>query len=101
MSEARIKKLIDEGEGVSVEFKECRSALGKPVYRSICAFLNRNGGDILLGVNDRGKITGIVLYKIIHMIDAENPDVLAEEILENLEAGVESFKQIIESINGQ
>jgi len=60
MSEARIKKLIAEGEGISVEFKECRSELGKPVYRSICAFLNRNGGDILLGVNDRGKITGII-----------------------------------------
>jgi hypothetical protein len=26
--------------------------------------------------------------------------VLAEEIIENLEAGVESFKQIMESING-
>jgi type I restriction enzyme M protein len=30
-----------------------------------------------------------------------DPDVLAEEIIENLEAGVESFKQIMESINGQ
>jgi len=27
--------------------------------------------------------------------------VLAEEIIENLEVGVESFKQIMESINGQ
>ena len=30
-----------------------------------------------------------------------DPDVLAKEIIENLEAGVESFKQIMESINGQ
>ena len=30
-----------------------------------------------------------------------DPDVLAEEIIENLEAGVESFKQIMDSINGQ
>lgn len=30
-----------------------------------------------------------------------DPDVLAEEIIENLEAGVESFKQVMESINGQ
>lgn len=28
-------------------------------------------------------------------------DVLAEEIIENLEAGVDSFKQIMESINGR
>ncbi len=30
-----------------------------------------------------------------------DPDVLAEEVIENLEAGVESFKQIMESINAQ
>jgi len=30
-----------------------------------------------------------------------NADVLAEEIIENLEAGIEGFKQILESINGQ
>ena len=30
-----------------------------------------------------------------------DPDVLAEEIIENLEAGVESFKQILESLNGE
>jgi type I restriction enzyme M protein len=30
-----------------------------------------------------------------------DPDVLAEEIIENFEAGVESFKQIMESINAQ
>ena len=30
-----------------------------------------------------------------------DPDVLAEEIIENLEEGVESFKQIMESINAQ
>lgn len=30
-----------------------------------------------------------------------DPDVLAEEIIENLEAGVDSFKQIMESINGR
>lgn len=30
-----------------------------------------------------------------------DPDVLAEEIIENLEVGVESFKQVMESINSQ
>ncbi|HSL62452.1 MAG TPA: hypothetical protein VK885_11735 [Desulfotignum sp.] len=30
-----------------------------------------------------------------------DPDVLAEEIIENLEAGVDSFRQIMASINGQ
>ena len=48
-----------KGEGISMEFKECRNKLNKDVFESICAFLNRNGGDLLLGVNDKGKITGI------------------------------------------
>ena len=59
MNKTRIKKLIHEGEDISIEFKECRNKLNKNVFESICAFLNRNGGDIILGVNDRGKITGI------------------------------------------
>ena len=59
MSHDRIKKLIDAGEGVSVEFKECRHKISKTVYKSVCAFLNRNDGDVLLGVNNRREITGI------------------------------------------
>ena len=59
MNKAGIKKLIRKGEGISIEFKECRNKLNKDVFESICAFLNRNGGDLLLGVNDKGRITGI------------------------------------------
>ena len=59
MNKAGIKNLIRKGEDISIEFKECRNKLGKDVFESICAFLNRNGGDLILGVNDKGKITGI------------------------------------------
>jgi len=59
MNKSGIKKLIRKGEGISIEFKECRNKLNKDVFESICAFLNRNGGDLILGVNDKGKITGI------------------------------------------
>ena len=59
MNKTGIKQLIRRGEGISVEFKECRNKLNKDVFESICAFLNRNGGDLILGVNDKGKITGI------------------------------------------
>jgi len=59
MNKAGIKELIRQGEGILTEFKECRNKLSKDVFESICAFLNRKGGDLLLGVNDRGNITGI------------------------------------------
>ncbi|MFH1471831.1 MAG: RNA-binding domain-containing protein [Nanoarchaeota archaeon] len=42
-----------------IEFKECKTEINKGVYETVCAFLNRSGGELLLGVNDRGKITGI------------------------------------------
>lgn len=59
MNKTRIIQLIQEGEGVSIEFKQCRNKLNKRVFETICAFLNRNGGDLILGVNDKGGITGI------------------------------------------
>jgi ATP-dependent DNA helicase RecG len=59
MNKAGVRKIIRLGEGISIEFKECWNNLSKDVFESICAFLNRKGGDLLLGVNDRGNITGI------------------------------------------
>ena len=52
-----LKALIKQGEGISVEFKECRRAINRDVYETVCAFLNRHGGTILLGVTDSGKFT--------------------------------------------
>ncbi len=67
MNKAGIKKLIRKGEGISIEFKECRNKLNKDVFESICAFLNRNGGDLMLGVNDSGKITGVAPEAVEHV----------------------------------
>jgi type I restriction enzyme M protein len=47
------------------------------------------------------KSTGIRDESQADLDNLPDPDVLAEEIIENLEAGVESFKQIMESLNGQ
>ena len=56
---ADLKALIKQGEGISIEFKECRHTLNRDVYKTVCAFLNRHGGTILLGVTDSGKVQGI------------------------------------------
>lgn len=47
--------VLSEGEGLSVEFKECLSNID----REIVAFANTSGGVIYLGVNDEGKVIGI------------------------------------------
>jgi ATP-dependent DNA helicase RecG len=55
----RINRLLKEKENIHLEFKEAKTALPNNLFETICAMLNRDGGDILLGVNDAGIITGV------------------------------------------
>ena len=55
MLRTKLQEIIDSGEGLTVEFKECRTGLNRDVYESICAFLNRQGGHLVLGVKDEGS----------------------------------------------
>lgn len=59
MTMENILDIISNGEGLTVEFKRCREKVTSDVYQSICAFVNRNGGQVFLGVEDDGTITGI------------------------------------------
>ncbi|MDG6224096.1 MAG: putative DNA binding domain-containing protein [Candidatus Thermoplasmatota archaeon] len=55
----RLKHLLAMGEGIRVEYKEARKSLPTSLFETICAMLNRDGGDILLGVDDQGRVLGI------------------------------------------
>lgn len=57
--EQAVRKLIEQGEGLKVEFKECQFALTGDIYETVCAFLNQNGGEILLGVSNNGTVQGV------------------------------------------
>jgi len=59
-----LKSLIARGEGLDLEFKTCRNQLNRDIYETVCAFLNRHGGTILLGVQDNGSVQGIELDTI-------------------------------------
>lgn len=62
MTQSQIKNLkskILAGEGIDIEFKACRDQVPKSVYETVCAFLNRHGGTLLLGVADDGSVQGI------------------------------------------
>ncbi len=54
-----IKKLISQGEGMSLEFKRCGNQPQQDVFETICSFANRQGGSILLGVLDDGSVEGV------------------------------------------
>jgi hypothetical protein len=61
VTEHQILELIRQGEGIATEFKTCRNQINRDGYKTVCAFLNRHGGTLLLGVKDSGKVQGIAL----------------------------------------
>lgn len=54
-----IKKIIDSGESINVEFKESKTELNKDVYQSVGGMLNRLGGHLLLGVKNDKTVVGV------------------------------------------
>ena len=76
MTEEILRRYIKQGEGLKVEFKEAKDAMPSDLFESVCAFLNRGGGIIILGVNDKGKVIGInpdVSDKIINCLLYTSP----------------------------
>lgn len=59
MDVRELLKIIEEGEGNSIEFKKSTNDITKDVYDTVCSFSNRDGGHILLGVKDNGEILGV------------------------------------------
>ena len=51
--------IIHRGEGVRIEFKECKFEVPDNFYDTVCSFSNKEGGIILLGVSDSGEICGV------------------------------------------
>lgn len=59
MTPEKLKDIITRKEGIEIEFKKSQDNLARSVYESICAFLNRKGGHIVLGVDDNRNIVGV------------------------------------------
>jgi len=65
-----------------VEFKTAQFELNRDTFDSVCAFLNRNGGNLILGVTNEGKIEGITedcIQSILNNLvtSANNPQKLS------------------------
>lgn len=52
-----IERIAELEEGSNLEFKESTGQLDRSM-ETLCAFLNGDGGNILYGVKDNGKIIG-------------------------------------------
>lgn len=64
-----IQDWIAEGEHQQQDFKFCISD-SKKIARSLAAFANTDGGRLLIGVKDNGKIAGIRSDEEFYMIEA-------------------------------
>ena len=81
MTLPQLQKLIQAGENISVEFKKCITELNHSVFETVCSFLNRAGGHLILGVSDEGNIVGVnencidsLIKNFINTVN--NPEVL-------------------------
>jgi len=93
MDKNRLHNVLAVGETVAVEFKRCSNGVMPDTYETVCAFLNRFGGDVYLGVEDDGAVRGVPANAAIDILKniistASNPEIisptvcLAPEILE-------------------
>lgn len=49
--------LIEQGETSNVEFKKSTATL-HAAFETLSAFLNGNGGTVIIGITDKGKLVG-------------------------------------------
>ena len=62
-------KLIEEGEHQQQDFKYCIND-SKKIAKSLVAFANTDGGRLLIGVKDNGKIAGVRTDEEFYMVEA-------------------------------
>ena len=82
----KIKKLIKQGETIHVELKLANQGLPHNIFETVCAFLNREGGTIILGVRDDKKIIGV-------------PDALIEKIKKDFASLCNNSQKIFPTVH--
>jgi predicted HTH transcriptional regulator len=87
----QLRNLVKQGEGQRLEFKR-KANHPEKIMREVCAFANSEGGILLVGVEDNGKIYGLKDYK-------GDEYVLGQAFIFNLSPQVEYHVEILEIDN--
>ncbi|MFW6257370.1 MAG: helix-turn-helix domain-containing protein, partial [Prolixibacteraceae bacterium] len=64
-----LQKLILEGEHQQQDFKYCIND-SKKIAKSLVAFANTDGGRLLIGVKDNGRIAGVRTDEEYYMVES-------------------------------
>jgi len=89
MNKKYFEFLLQQGEGIKLEFKESFDA--KSLSKEIVAFANSEGGKILIGVNDNGVVKGI---NITNRIKSEIQD-LARNCDPPVSIFIDEYKNVL------
>lgn len=88
MTPKELEILIKQGEGYNLELKQSIPSKASDLADEICAFANAAGGTLLVGVDDKGKITGVTMdntsrSRLQNILNAIEPrlDVSITEVL--------------------
>ncbi len=85
MNQNDFKKLISKGESAHVEF-QAEKISPEIIAKAVCAFLNRNGGQLFLGVEAHGELVGVVdVDSVIHGIKSQLPKLISPSALWTVE----------------
>lgn len=71
MTIKELEEIVAAGEGGTIEFKET-TGQKTPAMKTLCAFLNGNGGTVIFGVSRKGVLTGQLIS------DSTKKDLAAE-----------------------
>jgi predicted HTH transcriptional regulator len=90
-----IQNLIDQGEHQQQDFKfEISDA--RKIARSLVAFSNTDGGKLLVGVKDNGRISGVRSEEEYHMLEAAAQMYCKPEVKLNIQKWTIRGKTILE-----
>ena len=56
----QITAILTQGESETIEFKK---VFNRETVETLCAFANTNGGRVLVGVSDAGRVLGVEVGK--------------------------------------
>lgn len=79
-----LKNLIGEGEGQNLDFKYNINSAPK-IAKSLVAFANADGGVLLVGVKDNGRIVGVATDEELFMIELAAESFCAPQVNYSIE----------------
>lgn len=81
MEQNELNRILAQGENIRIEFKEAQNGVPDSLYDTVASFLNREGGIILLGVDDNAGVLGLTGQNLMQLKQdvvtaLNNPEVL-------------------------